>query len=259
MAPLRRPDMQALFSLIPFNDYAQGIVNSPENHLRICETEGISGQIQTGLDIGFHVQSLRSPFTLATIGRRGDILVPNHTDPDQENYVSSIQCSFELNISSSEVYLQDLSSNRNTSIIGCQETAFENHRSTRKVLLDEETNTRFGFGGQTGNLYIFDIVWHSSPQTILGHIIPAIQSRGADRRTPDLQENLPIRYHRRHQLGKGGFGKVFEAVNLDTADVLAVKRILMPAANSTKFKYLESEVAIMRDMSNVRAEQLLSI
>lgn len=243
---VRRPHPEALFSILPCNNLAQAIVASPHNRLRVCEVDTITGEPRQGIDIGFHIRSTRTPFTLATIGRDGDIRVSDH-----KSFVSSIQCSFELNTSSLEISLRDSSSTRNTQIRGSSATAFEKHRSTRSVLVAENTNTHFGFGGDDHSRYLFEIVWHRKAASLNKSLMPHAVQRAIKVGTTISKPELPIRYVKRACLGHGGYGSVYDAVNVDTADNFAVKRI-SPWLSESRF-----EADLLSRMSHVSTMPLL--
>ncbi|KAF1951824.1 hypothetical protein CC80DRAFT_552896 [Byssothecium circinans] len=89
--PRHSPHHRALFSLVPTNDRATAVLNHPDNahHISVVSDDRKPGKTLYGLDIGLHIGS-KSRYTLATIGRCGDIIVEGLA-------ISRIQCSFEIN------------------------------------------------------------------------------------------------------------------------------------------------------------------
>ena len=73
------PHSLSVFSLIPWNPRAEDVVDHLENQHFVslvpgAESRNNDGGVPRGLNIGFHIGS-RSRYTLATLGRSGDIFV----------------------------------------------------------------------------------------------------------------------------------------------------------------------------------------
>ena len=125
------PHPGVLFSLVPTNDRAETILTHPENAHLVSVLDKITptnARHQPMIDIGPYVGS-KSRYTLATIGRCGDICVDGAE-------ISRIQCSFEVDENTHEVLLQDRSSNRSTQLHGDSAKPFEEGRPHRRVVID---------------------------------------------------------------------------------------------------------------------------
>lgn len=93
-----------------------------------------------GLNIGPHIGS-QSRFTLATVGHCGaDITV-------EGSNISRIQCSFEIHETTRAIMLQDRSSSQSTQTFGSTAERLELGRTPRRVLVTNQINRQFGFGG----------------------------------------------------------------------------------------------------------------
>ncbi|KID76048.1 calcium/calmodulin-dependent protein kinase, partial [Metarhizium brunneum ARSEF 3297] len=243
----------ALFSLVPTSNRARAAVDHPENsHLvsRITDDPDRPGDDQRGLNIGVFIGS-KSRYTLATIGRCGDITVEGAG-------ISRIQCSFEINEDNkTEIMLQDRSTNKSTQFFGTKAMPFELGRPHRRVLVDKHVNLEFGFGGVGCDLYRFRIVWHDrgklmadfdyrednprQTRTVLDEPPTIEPSRRTTRvHTPGNPER--IRYSYRDMIGSGAFGEVWKVANVDSGEWLAVKRVKRPHLQSYNHVLLKREV-----------------
>ncbi|KAM3501324.1 hypothetical protein MY11210_009389 [Beauveria gryllotalpidicola] len=256
------PHHRALFTLVPRNDRAMAVLNHPDNahHISAVSDDGKPGKGLYGLDIGLHIGS-KSRYTLATIGRCGDIIVEGLA-------ISRIQCSFEINEDNKEeIMLQDRSTNKSTQFFGETAMPFEPGRPHRRVVIDPTVNLDFGFGGAACDLYRFRIIWHErtklaadiriktrednprQTRTILDEPLTVAPSRPITRiHTPgNLQK---IRYSKRQKLGSGAFGEVWKAANVDSGEYLAVKRVTRPALLSHAYVMLKREVETLSRVSH---------
>lgn len=257
----------ALFTLVPANNRARAVVDHPENshlvsHIAIDPDDPDDpGDDQRGLDIGVFIGS-KSRYTLATIGRCGDITVEGAG-------ISRIQCSFEINEDNqTEIMLQDRSSNKSTQFLGNTAMPFELGRTHRRVVVDENVNVQFGFGGVGCDLYRFRIVWHDrnklmanlcinyrednprQTRTVLDEPPTIAPSRRTTRvHTPGNPER--IRYSKRVKLGSGAFGEVWKVANVDSGDYLAVKLVERPDPLSHNHVLLKREVETLSRISHV--------
>ena len=101
--PRPEPHPLALFSLVPLNDRAVAVLNHPDNsHL----VSLVPIKQVFGIEVGFHIKS-SSRYTLATLGRNGDITVEGSS-------ISRIQCSFEIHEEFGTVILYDRSNSQTT-------------------------------------------------------------------------------------------------------------------------------------------------
>ena len=253
---------RALFSLIPMNDRAREVVSHPMNaHLVSVHVPTEDDPEPLRLDIGPHIGS-RSRYTLATIGRCGDICV------DGGSGISRIQCSFEIDPSTQEIMIQDRSSTRSTQLHGESAMPFEQGRPHRRVIIDDETNLEFGFGGEGRKLYHFEIFWQFANEgkldgledrediprhtrTDLDEPSTAAQTGPVTRiHTPGVADPW-IRYSMRVILGRGAFGEAWKVANVDTGEHLAVKRVVRPHKESYNYHALKREVELLSRVSHV--------
>ncbi|EFY84639.1 calcium/calmodulin-dependent protein kinase [Metarhizium acridum CQMa 102] len=257
----RSPHPLALFSLVPANDRAAAVLLQPENSRLVSRFVDSNLHVEGyGLDIGLFIGS-KSRYTLATIGRCGDIIVEGAG-------ISRIQCSFEIHENNQrEIMLQDRSTNKSTQFFGETARPFESGRTHRRVVLDEQVNLEFGFGGAACDLYRFRIAWHDRgklmanlnidyredkprlTRTVVDEPPTIAPSRRITRiHTPgDLER---IRYSRREVLGSGAFGEVWKVANIDSGEYLAVKRVKRPALLSDDFVRLKREVETLSRISH---------
>ncbi|KAL7949352.1 calcium/calmodulin-dependent protein kinase [Trichoderma barbatum] len=265
----RSPHPLAFFSLVPLNDRARAVVDHPENaHLVSHFTEGRNKDTFQGLDIGLHIGS-KSRYTLATIGRCGDIIV-------QGPGISRIHCSFELHEDNNvEIMLQDRSSNASTRVFGETAMPLEPGRAHRRVLVDDKVNLEFGFGGVASNLYRFRLVWHERDELAAHMNFDYREDNPRQTRTildepPTIAPSQPItrihtsgnveriRYSERKKLGSGSFGEVWKVANVDTGGYLAVKRVQCPSRSPHLHTVLKREVETMSRISHTNIVEYIS-
>lgn len=256
------PHPLAIFSLVPDNERASTVLNHPDNAHRLSTfLDKKNKKMERGLDIGPHIRS-ESPHTLATIGRRGDIKV-------QGSCISSIHCSFVISEKNNrEVMLCDRSDSMSTQFFGHTAVPFELGRPDRRVVVDEEINLEFGFGGIANDTYKFRIFWHGRSKNQLGTYLSYQQHNHHHTRAvfeepttaaptrpmtrARVRANaLNIRYLKRSRIGSGSFGEVWKVVNVDTGEHMAVKRIQIPGKTSSEYEVLQREVETLRRISHV--------
>ncbi|KKZ66658.1 hypothetical protein EMCG_00221 [[Emmonsia] crescens] len=234
--PLRSvPHPQALFSLVPLNGNAQAVINHPANiHLLSSFTDNLHNT-HVVLNVGFHIGS-DARYTLATLGRNGDITV------DGPN-ISRIQCSFEVHPESDVVMLYDESNSQTTQVFGKSAMPFKPGR-LRKVVVDEDINCMFGMGGIGCDQVQFLLAWHrvdfNAKEEVGNRVDSPLQARTADD-VPTVVPSEPptpgqwpsnqepkIRYKILSALDQGSFGVVSKAVDMDSGRPMAVKCIPQP-------------------------------
>src|SRR5207248_5011883 len=88
-------------------------------------------------------------------GRDADIVVSEPTIP-------STQCSFEIHQHTGEILLYDWSRDWSTQTFGPDATPFEPQRPGRRVVITEELNLKFQFGGARGDMFKFGIHWYEN-------------------------------------------------------------------------------------------------
>ncbi|KAL2691543.1 hypothetical protein Neosp_001931 [[Neocosmospora] mangrovei] len=245
MPPDRPPHPQALFSLVPFNDRAKGILTCRDNDRFVSsfppDSDNPTVKVQ-GLDIGLQIAS-RSNETLAILGREGDIKFDDHE-------ISPYHCSFELDqYNREEVIFQDRSLDNSTQPFGRTAKPFKQGRLHRRVVVDREINLRFGMGGPEHDLYQFQIHWHDQrddnstiadeqPTSGLSSPYTGIHAAGIWGM---------IRYSKRKRLGRGGFGEVWKVANVDSGEHLAVKRL---RNHFDEYSSLKREVQMLSRVSH---------
>lgn len=255
------------FSLIPCNDRTLTVLDHPNNRHLVSLIPGaknpMNGDGQTnGLNIGFHIGS-KSRYTLATLGRSGaDIALEGAN-------ISRIQCSFEIHQDTDEIMLYDRSTTLSTQTYGEHAVPFEPGRCPRRVVVSSELNEQFGFGGAAHDLFQFKIHWHEAAPDMGERInyrednpqfartvdeTPTIlpSQRTTRIHTPGNGE-LKIRYKDGKVLGCGTFGVVCKAVNVDTGEIWALKRIKWPeyGLHPSAYTSMKREVETLYRISHV--------
>lgn len=234
------PHPDALFSLVPLNDLAEGAVKLRDNQHLVSKVLNVAegeSHYDYGLDVGPKITGGKSDSTLATLGRCDcDITL-------EEECISQNHCQFEFNKATGVVMLLDDSRYGSTQTFGDNAVPLEVGRIPRTVMVMDTINTEFGVGGRNSDLYQFRIVWHKPTpcdlKTLLEnrHEIPRFKRTIDDAPTarpstvampvaiPDTQE-MKVRWNNpstSRRLGQGSYGVVYEAFNLDTGNKVAVK------------------------------------
>ncbi|KAJ4307736.1 hypothetical protein N0V84_012526 [Fusarium piperis] len=250
MSPHSGPHPDAILSLRPINDNAWEVVQHQNNqHLRSYLGDG-----STGLDIG-HFSSYLGGGVLATLGRRGDILVEGAS-------ISKIQCSFEIDEITNAVMFYDRSHSQTSAVGGFNAYPFQ-HGRPRKVVVHPNFNSRIGMGGVGRDLVQFDLQWHKFPvqrdQTAIHpHFARTINdndtvqpSQYGTRAYTLAPGELELRCFQESRIGSGGFGNVYRGVDVDSGLVVAVKVIdrTQHMDNETWWK-MKSEVTLIRSVQH---------
>jgi len=270
-----RPHPLALFSLIPLNQQTvEGVVDHPDNRHLVSFVPGAENtlnpaEVARGLNIGFQIGS-KSSYTLATIGRTGDITVEGSS-------ISRIQCSFEIHKDTEEIFLYDRSSSWSTQTFGPSALPFELERPNRRVVVAKKVNNQLGFGGVGCNLFQFEMYWHKRPsdfqeqianredhprftRTVDDEIPTALPSKRTTRihtpvvHTPGVRGSAKtIRYYKKVELGRGSFGEVHKVVDIDSGEFFALKLVKWPerGLQSQQYTMLKREVETFARMSHV--------
>ena len=261
---LHIPHGDALFSLLPTNGPAANILTHSSNRYLVSALSDPSNRrgLTYGLNIGPHVRS-ESRSTLATLGRSGDITV-------EGNNISRIHCSFEVHETTGAVMLQDRSSGQSTQTLGDTAVRFELGRTPRRVLITPEINQDFGFGGLRCDLFTFRIVWHQyNLRTVsalhhrvdnprhartINEMATTLPSQRVTRIHTGTNQDLQIRWSKKAELGRGQFGEVWSALNIDSGEAFAVKLIKGTALISENH-LLKREVETLARISHVGHSQ----
>ncbi len=266
----RRPNIKALFSLVPLNEKAVMVVQDENNDHLVSMSWKLN---VPSFDIGFHLNSQSSANTLATLGRDNcDI----HLRPTT---IARTQCSFEIDdLNTGIVMFYDRSHKHNTRVSGTSAQPFEKGRSPRKVLVYPGVNDKISMGGINGETIEFQIEWilneDQIKEVVRKHrdaeketITNPRKARTRDPTetvlnsaimTPDQAFQRPsqsgIRYFKRELRGTGSFGKVWRAIDVDSGRVMAMKQIdCVPGSQEQDHvRKVRREVELMRRSKHVR-------
>ena len=167
--------------------------------------------------------------------------------------------------------LYDRSTAKSTQTYGADAIPFELGRNPRRVVMTTNVNTEFGFGGVTCDLVQFKIHWHHHPKPL--DIPEELSYRGNNPYFARTLEETPIappsgpvneintprnqepkvRYREGTRLGGGSYGEVSKAINVDSGEILAVKRVklLEQGLQSSEFTMLKREVEGLARISHV--------
>ncbi|KAF2966561.1 hypothetical protein GQX73_g6997 [Xylaria multiplex] len=216
---------QPLFSLVPMNERAHEVVRLERNRdWRVKDRED-----KLVLCIGHLISRSGNATTLVTLGRdeRNDIFV----DSAQ---VANLQCSFEFNPDTYFVMFYDRSRAMTSKIHGRMCHPFQQGRP-RKVLVHPGFNEFIGFGGENADSIQFRLRWHRDPNPNLADTIVNLNSELASPRVTQVRSIEPerslIRWLNLGCLGSGSYGEVFQAINADDGNLMAVK-IMRQRGNS---------------------------
>jgi len=267
--PRPSPDPFALFSLVPVNDRARAVLTHPNNSHLVSLIPDLKGPeypegIKHGLNIGFHIGS-KSRHTLATLGRNGADITVNGSN------ISRIHCSFEIHKDSRLIMLYDRSTAKSTQLYGANAIPFELERDPRRVVVTQNFNKEFGFGGITCDFVQFRIHWHRCPNPLdMQERLSYREDNPRFARTLDETPIVPpsglvteintrgnrepkIRHMGKWPLGSGSYGQVWRVANVDSGEFLAVKRVELPGQGlqSSAYTMLKREVEALARVSHV--------
>ncbi|KIH91211.1 hypothetical protein SPBR_01482 [Sporothrix brasiliensis 5110] len=257
------PQSLALFFLEPLNGAAFAVAEDDSNKHLLWEPNVFG--------IGHVASKTGNPTVLATIGRDGDIYIP-------DGNISRVHCSFELDADTGIVMLYDRSNSQTTQTVGNDAFPFEFGRP-RKVVVMPDMNTTFGIGGIRSDKYQFSIVWPDDTAALQQRTSAMLQPNPRLARTLDLLRDtaLPtgmltrihtpggpspdtIRFQKiGEKLGSGAFGEVSKAVNVDTGQLLAVKTIKQVGRlqHPQEWRYLKREIQALSSLSHEHIVEFL--
>jgi len=229
-----------IFALQGLNHLAREIILSRENRRLLITLK--SGE--PALAVGMHTWDPQKK-TLATVGKKNC----NITISGWRSNISRLHCTFSFHPESGEILFQDVSAANSTSVTSqdIREFPIDPHRERRQVVLHPEFNNIIGIGGEHSDLFVFILVWNdkvdpkevkdqlsrSSDVAKVGHStilgpaeIEEVRFRFRVRQNY-LRSKFPLRVFQTSKipLGKGGYGVVFPAIDVDLGHRLAVKRI----------------------------------
>jgi len=227
------PHPGTIFTLIPLetSKHAVDATYDPANLGLVSITE-----YGRGIDVG---TAVRSP-TRQTLARLG-------TDTGRNCIrikgfrVSRLHLTFEIHETSRCVLLYDRSP-KNTTIIEHEPTVthtvfpFETGRP-RRVMVTPNINCVIGMGGEKANLVRFKLLWWNKEEFTVPHnpdlVVPdSSLARTCGSENPEVTRETRIHVTNKNRIryveqaesiGKGRFGVVYKALNVDTGDLMAVK------------------------------------
>lgn len=272
MSMNRRPHKDALFLLKPMNGKARDVVRDPDNSHFFSPS--LQNNEVASFDIGFHINSQSSIYTLATFGRyECDITL-------RPSSISRTHCSFEVDDpNSGTIMLHDRSPWQKTRVSGGDRSeSFDVRRPPRKILVHPGFNTSLSMGGKNGDLIEFQLQWIKNEKEIKSIISKQLNNRKGDvcnprkiqtrdatgTATPEqaFQENSQtgIRYFKRDLRGDGSFGKVWRVIDIDTGRVMAMKQFCYHSQQQKQvhFVTVRREVELMRRAEHVRLSPLVN-
>jgi len=214
--------------------------NPSNNHLLVSSEED-----EPGLAIGMHTYSSQN-MTMASIGRSGCSITFCASGQD----LSRVQCTFHIHPDSGEILFKDQSTAKSSRVSHFNAAkSFELRGEHRQVVVHREFNDFISFGGAKKDMYTFKLVWNPkfSPRSVRARfprplnpatplaerttlLIRSEEEAESIRRTLRVQQkhrgNLEMRYHltSNTEVGSGGYGTVFPALDVDSGDEIAVKK-----------------------------------
>jgi FHA domain len=269
--PRDAPHRQAILHLIPQNSQAGEALSHPDNapFVSLATHRKRDGSIEQkfGLEIGYHVPARPCPEIIVEVGRNADLILPGSS-------ISKVHFSFEMHPESKEIMFHDRSRYHSTMI---NPDCFRVDGNFRQVVLRPETKYHIGAGGGKKDLYTFDLWWvrkeGAAEETERGYQMAEERAQNPRwaRTVDDGPTELPSWYNTRlhtpsgggvqrtsegKELGKGSFGEVKKAVDLDSGRFVAVKKIGLPqkvnGVPSEQETRLYREVKILSSISHVR-------
>lgn len=259
--------VQTIFHLVPQNPKAESVLAHPDNQQFVSSSAPPSGRNdleggerggpRPGLEIGYHVRRSPDPEIIVEVGRNADLILPATT-------ISAIQFSFEVHPKSKAIVFHDRSRYHNTII---EPFGFRSDRSVRQLVLEPGISYDIAAGSERKDLYRFKVWWVNAEQAP-GKVnegyrtakMRALNNRSA--RTVDEDEaEIPSSCNKKLQtladagvqrvtqgelLGRGSFGEVRKAVDLDSGRYVAVKRIVL-----TRYSAKRNKLSIDRKITTL--------
>jgi len=230
--------------LVAKSKASEGLAQDPSNHHLLVSSE----KDEPGLAIGMHTYDSQN-MTLASIGRRGCSITFCALGQD----LSRVQCTFHIHPDSGEILFKDQSTAKSSRVSRYDDAmdtkSFEFRGELRQVVVHREFNDFISFGGARKDMYKFKLVWNPkfSPRSVRAQfprllnpatplaerttlLIRSEEEAESVRRTLRVQQkhrgNLEVRYHltSNTEVGSGGYGTVFPALDVDSGDEIAVKK-----------------------------------
>jgi len=207
------------------------------------------------------------------MGRNGDIRLHGPT-------YSRVQCAFVIHETSKCVLFYDNSSNMTCMVDGDENVfPFERPRAHRRVLVWPHCNTLISMGGPERDALKFRLHWLVDAEEVRGYVEnrikamprPALRhARTMDESDEELQHrwgfrmqaaqprDLKMRFVRTRLLGTGRHSNVYEAIDVDSGDTMAVKEMHVPLKRLTKEQETKAkrEIRLLSQAKHVRTPAL---
>ncbi|KAL9024816.1 MAG: hypothetical protein Q9196_006237, partial [Gyalolechia fulgens] len=268
--PCDIPHRQTILHLIPRSSQAEDALSHPDNAPFVSlstrlTTDSSSIEQELGLEIGYHVPVRPCPEVVVEVGRNADLVLPGPS-------MSKVQFSFEVHPESKEIMFHDRSRYHSTRI---DPDGFRLDGNFRQIVLRPGVEYCISAGGEKKNLYMFDLWWVTKEGAVeeneRGYQMADERAQNPRwaRTVDDGPTELPSWYNTRlhtpsgggvqrtskgKDLGKGSFGVVKKAVDLDSGRFVAVKEVeLPPKVNglpSEQEKRIYREVKILSSLSH---------
>lgn len=270
--PRKAPHPQTIFHLVPHKESPKAkemLLHPNSPFVSLCkENRGQDNNYEYGLEIGYHVSTRPRPLVLVEVGENADLIMPGSS-------ISQVHFSFEIHPESHQIMFWDRSRLRSTKIAP---VGFRKDGHFRQVVLQPGMKYIIGAGGEKAEQFIFSLIWRKRSESMLQETGKGFEMAEARLQNPrwartveDGPTDLPSWYNTRlhtpavgavqrtmegERLGKGAFGEVCKAVDLDSGCLIAVKKIPLPPrlgpTASNEELMLRREVKVLSSISHVR-------
>ena len=257
------PHPPILFHLVPREGCTIAIdaLNHPDNTPFVSQASNRND----GFEIGFHVRARPCPQVIAEIGRNADLILSGPS-------VSKVHFSFEVHPESQKVMLHDRSRYRNTTV---EPLGFRMDGDFRQILLTMGTEYSISAGGLDAGAqdrFKFTLIWMPNSEKILEAFINGQYTTTARRLNPrwartieartEVQTWYNTRLHSRTNqkvrtvvekelIGRGAFGEVFKAFDVDSGCTIAVKKFERRGGENFHELLLQREIKVLSTVSHV--------
>ena len=250
----RSPHPFALFWLVPDGDKAHEVVQDPQN----SDLVSLTGYNERAFDIGFHIRP-HSRNTLVTLGRdeKSDIVI-------QGKHISRHQCSFEIDdLETGVVMFYDWSIYHTTEVSGFKTMPFDNLRDP-KILVRPTFNNEIRIGTAKDGFVKFRLEWIINDDVSVARTVrsQAVNSREGSQSSRTevpsrcitrIDGHLNMRYIKTARIGHGSFGTVYEAIDVDSGKIMALKEMDRPTGrwSETSIRKLRNEAETLAKLDHV--------
>ena len=254
---------QTLFHLVPESSVADVVLKHPDNEPFV--SYALTKKPQLGLEIGYHVPGRPRPEVIAEVGRNADLILPSTS-------ISAIHFSFEVHPESKAILLCDRSRHHSTKV---EPVDFRHDGTFRQIVLQPDIEYKISVGGPKKDHYAFTLHW-TGPKKALQLIEKGYHQMEQKARNPRLVrtteegiDDLPSWYNTRlhtpahggvqrvlegQHLGRGAWGEVKKAIDIDSGSFVAVKKIFLPPKDQRTFEkecLIQREVKVLSRISHV--------